>query len=496
MQTKQVDREDTVTISRIEYERLSFLDQQVAFLNEQLCKLRRLIYGVKSERFIPIDSAQGSLFDTSEEQQEADQLSSSEKITYERNIKKKEKQQPVRALLPAHLPREEEVIEPEGLEEGMKKIGEEVTEVLEHTPGRLYVRRIVRPKYVKGKEDGVHIGQLPSLPIPKGNAGPSLLAHIMVSKFVDHLPYYRQIQIFKREGVVLSDSTFNSWFNTTARLVEPLYDSLVKVVQNQGYLQADESPIKVQDGHKERATHLGYHWVYHAPREKLAVFDYQPSRSKQGPKAFLQNFKGYLQTDGYAAYNELGRGDDIVLLGCMAHARRYFQKALDNDKERASYALKLIQSLYAIERQAKEDSELDILTLRKEKALPILKKWKQWLDQQQSQVLPKSSIGKAVNYSLNLWDRLMVYTENADFHIDNNLIENTIRPLTIGRKNYLFAGSHQAAQKAAMFYSFFACCKLHHVNPHLWLKNVLETIQDHSIKQIESLLPHLWKPKT
>ena len=176
--------------------------------------------------------------------------------------------------------------------------------------------------------------------------------------------------------------------------------------------------------------------------------------------------------------------------------KKVFQKALDNDKERASYALKLIQSLYAIERQAKEDSELDILTLRKEKALPILKKWKQWLDQQQSQVLPKSSIGKAVNYSLNLWDRLMVYTENADFHIDNNLIENTIRPLTIGRKNYLFAGSHQAAQKAAMFYSFFACCKLHHVNPHLWLKNVLETIQDHSIKQIESLLPHLWKPKT
>jgi len=183
----------------------------------------------------------------------------------------------------------------------MKKIGEEVTEILEHVPGKLYVRRIIRPNYVKGQQEGVKIAKLPSLPIVKGNAGPGLLAHIQVSKFVDHLPFYRQLQIFKREGVNLADSTLHGWFNATVKLLEPLYEVWVDQVKDQDYLQANESAIKVQDGHKQGATHLGYHWVYHAPKTKLAVFDYQPCRSREGPRGFLQDFKGTLQTDSYAA---------------------------------------------------------------------------------------------------------------------------------------------------------------------------------------------------
>ena len=468
---------------------ISKLQAENAELKRQLAELQRLIFGRKSERFIPADDAQASLF---EESQGDEDVGSAviQPVVYERMVKPKEKQRPVRALLPAHLPREEEVIEPEGLDEGMKKIGEEVTEILEHVPGRLYVRRIVRPKYVKGQQDGVMIGSLPSLPIPKGNAGPGLLAHIQVSKWVDHLPFYRQIQIFKREGVKLADSTLNGWFNGTANLLGPLYDELVSQVKAQDYLQADESPIKVQDGHKQGATHLGYHWVYHAPKSRMAVFDYRPSRSKEEPDKFLLNFKGTLQTDGYAAYNRLGNRKDTTLLACMAHARRKFEKALDNDRELAEYALAVIKTLYAVERDFKEEEITH--QQRMEQAKPILDQWKTWLDAQQQIVLPKSSIGLAVNYTLNLWSRLGRYTDDPDCHIDNNLIENIIRPLAIGRKNYLFAGSHEAAQRAAMFYSFFATCKLNKVEPYQWLKDVLTKIPEAKVNNLSKFLPQNW----
>jgi len=483
MSVAVVSKEELVTITRKEYDELMGLAAQLA-------ELQRMVFGRKSERFITSDDQQTSLFDIDLNSEASTPVT--EPITYQRT-KPKENQKPVRAILPTHLPRQEEIIEPEGLEEGMKKIGEEVTELLEHIPGKLYVRRIVRPKYVKGKEDGVKVAALPSLPIPKSNAGPSLLAHIMVSKWVDHLPYYRQIQMFKREGVTLSDSTFNGWFNATARLISPLYDALVAQIKQENYLQADESPIKVQDNHKEKGTHKGYHWVYHAPRLKLAVFDYQPSRSQDGPRAFLKDFKGYLQTDGYAAYNEQGDRESITLLACMAHARRYFEKALDNDRDKATHALKVIQSLYEIERNAQQDENIDLLAARQQEAVPILNKWKEWLDGQQNNVLPKSTIGKAINYTLSLWSRLIKYTNQSELLIDNNQIENTIRPLAIGRKNYLFAGSHEAAQRAAIFYSLFACCKLHQVNPYEWLKYVLENIQEYPINQIEKMLPHRFK---
>lgn len=481
--------EVTITIPLQEYENLK---AEVLNLKDQLSEFRRLVFGSKSERFIPSETGQCTLFDQEEIET---RVASIEQVSYERSKQPKEKQKPVRALLPAHLPREEEIIEPSDLEEGMNKIGEEVTEILEHIPGKLYVRRIVRPKYVKAKENGVKIAALPGLPIPKGNAGPGLLAHIMVSKWVDHLPYYRQIQIFKREGITLSNSTFNNWFNATANLIEPLYECLVDQIKKQDYLQADESPIKVQDHHKEKGTHMGYHWVYHAPKLKLAVFDYRPSRSQQGPRDFLDTFQGYLQTDGYAAYHEQGKKEGIILLACMAHARRYFEKALDNDKIRAEYALGIIKSLYQIERDAKEDETIDLQQLRVEYAIPILHQWKQWLDDQADQVLPKSSIGKAIHYTLSLWNKLIVYTHDEHLLIDNNPIENAIRPLAIGRKNYLFAGSHDAAKKAAMFYSFFACCKLHQVNPYLWFRSVLEQIQDHSVNKLHLLLPQQYKNK-
>ncbi len=243
--------EETIVLTRKEYEKLKSFEHQLA-------ELKRLVFGTKSERFIAeSDASQLPLFEGEESGEE--QVADPQTITYQRKSPAKEKQHPVRALLPAHLPRQEEVIEPEELREGSKKIGEEVTEILEHTPGKLYVRRIVRPKYVVANKDGVSMAALPSLPIPKGNAGAGLLAHLLISKYVDHLPFYRQVQMFKREGVKLSESTINGWFKAVCKLMEPLYEEIRKQVLESEYIKADETPIPVQSSNKPGATHTGYH---------------------------------------------------------------------------------------------------------------------------------------------------------------------------------------------------------------------------------------------
>lgn len=482
---------EQVVLSKKQYEMLLSENE---YLKQQLNELKRLIFGSRSERFIPTDDSQLSLFDIEKKKEEAQ----TQEISYLRKKADKEKQQAIRAKIPAHLPRVEEVVEPENIEEGSKKIGEEITEVLEYNPARVYVRKIIRPKYAKPNNDGVAIAELPTLPIPKGNAGASLLAYIMVSKFVDHLPYYRQIQIFKRQELVLSDSTLNGWFNATAKLLEPLYDTLEKQLLKSNYIQADESPIGVQDSHKQGSLHSGYQWVYRSPIERLVLFKYHPGRGQEAPKAMLNNFSGTLQTDGYQAYKNMKTNGEITLLACMAHARRYFDKALKNDKKRAEHVLTLMQRLYEIERKARE-REISFETryrYRQLYAKPILLELEEWLFDNQHQTTPQSSIGQAIAYTLNLWTKLKAYIDDGKYEIDNNLIENAIRPLALGRKNYLFAGSHKAAQHAAMFYSFFATCKINNIEPQAWLTDVLNRIPDHKANKLGELLPQNWIAQT
>jgi transposase len=470
--------------------------QEVVVLKQQLSELRRLIFGSKSERFIANDSQENQL-GLFEENLPQEAVSEKEQINYSRN-KPKEKQVPVRALLPAHLPRVEEIIEPESLDAEAVKIGEQVTEILEYNPAKVFVRKIVRPKYVLKKQNRIVIAELPILPLPKSNAGASLLAHILVSKYVDHLPFYRQRQIFKRQDLKLSDSTLSGWFNAATRLLEPLYDCLQNKLLQSKYLQADESPIGVQDSHKSGSLHTGYHWVYHAPEQGLVLFKYDKSRSQKAPQKFLEDFSGTLQTDGYKVYQNLQLKGELKRLSCMAHARRYFEKALDNDKTRASHVLEQIQVLYALERKIKERKTDAQLTqrYRRRYAKPILKQLHLWMQEQYTQVLPKSSIAKAIAYSLRLWTQLSDYTENGNYQIDNNPIENTIRPLALGRKNYLFAGSHKAAQKAAMMYSFFATCKINQVEPYAWLNDILQRIPEHKANKLDQLLPQNWNKRT
>lgn len=488
-----------IILSKEEYEKLLSSNEKLIseneYLKQQLSELKRLIFGSKSERFVPTDDNQLSLFDLSEEKPKEKET---QEISYTREKSPKEKKIAVRVKISAHLPRVEEVIEPDDVPQGSRKIGEEITEILEYNPSTAYVRKIIRPKYAKPDNEGISIAELPSLPIPKGNAGASLLAYIMVSKFVDHLPYYRQIQIFKRQGLILSDSTINGWFNATADLLEPLYNTLENRVLQSNYIQADESPIGVQDSHKKGALHTGYQWVYRSPVERLVLFKYYPSRSRKAAENVLRDFSGSLQTDGYQAYQNMRTHGKITLLACMAHARRYFEKALDNDEKRASYVLTQMQRLYHIERNARE-RKIDFETRRRYRqiyARPVLNELETWLKRNVSQTLPKSAIGKAIAYTLNLWSKLKEYINEGKYEIDNNLIENTIRPLALGRKNYLFAGSHKAAQRAAMMYSFFATCKINNVEPLAWLTDVLNRIPEHKANKLSELLPQNLKEHT
>lgn len=266
---------------------------------------------------------------------------------------------------------------------------------------------------------------------------------------------------------------------------------MVSKVVSQGYIQADETPIKVMDKKKKGTTHQGYHWLYHSPIEKMVIFDYRKGRTREGPKELLKDFKGYLQSDAWQAYDYFNNNKDVIRVGCMAHARRYFEKALDNDKLRAEYVLTEIQKLYAVERKAREENftHQERHAFRLDHAQPVMENLVKWLFREKTATLPGDAIHKAINYALNNWDYLKAYLYDGAVEIDNNLIENAVRPLAIGRKNYLFAGSHDGAKRAAMFYTFFGTCKKNNVNPYQWLKATLDVIADTKTSQLAKLMP-------
>jgi transposase len=479
---------ELITISKQEFEALK---SENAWLKHQLAELKRLIYGAKSERFIASNPNQATLFELPAEQPSE---TPTEQITYTRNKPQQEKKQPLRLELPAHLERREEVIEPADIPDHAKKIGEAITEVLEYEPASAYVRRIVRPKYIVEQTDEqtrIVIAPLPTLPIPKGNAGPSMLAHLLVSKFVDHLPFYRQVQIFKRQDLNIAESTISGWFNAGCDLLVPLYEVLKTKILAGNYLMADETPIPVQTKDKPGATHKGYHWVYYDPGNKLVLFDYRKTRGREGPDELLKNFSGHLQTDGYNAYNHFELNKNITLLACMAHARRKFEHAQENNPLMAKEALELFQQLYDIEGAIRQENlPTDaIKEIRQQRSRPVLDQMKAWLDEQLGGTVPKSAIGSAIAYTLTLWPRLIRYIDDGRFYIDNNLIENSIRPVALGRKNYLFAGSHEAAQQAAVIYSLLGTCKINGIEPFSYLTKTLSAIPDLPFNQLHILLP-------
>jgi transposase len=471
------------------------LEAKVLKLETELVYFRRLIFGQKRERFVPVQQEDQLSFLISTDEKE--RPVETEYISYSRTKPSKKRKHPGRSSLPESLPRKEIILEPEEDVSGCKKIGEEITEELEYEPPKFYVNRYIRPKYARPKDEGIAIAILHFRPIDKGIAGPGLLGHILISKFVDHIPLYRQRGQFRRLGVDISDSTIGGWVLSTCELLTPLFNLLRDNVLSSNYLMVDETTIKVLDPLLKGKTHQGYYWVYYDPLGEQVFFDYQKGRGRDGPNNLLKNFAGHLQTDGYKAYGDLAARKCIISLGCWAHARRYFVEALDNGEKKASWVLECIQKLYEIERIARESdfSYEERYQLRQEKAPHIMKEIKAWLNIECLVVLPKSALGKAIQYILNQWDRLQVYLTDGRLEIDNNLVENAIRPVALGRKNYLFAGSHDSARRAAIVYSIVSTAKLQGIEPYFYLRDIISRIPQHPFKHLDQLLPKNWKLK-
>jgi len=459
-------------------------------------QLHRMIYGSKRERFISTDFPEQLKFEFEPKALEIEQAVEAERetirISYER--KKVKKAHPGRLALPSHLPVVETIIEPIEDTTGMVCIGQEVTDELDYTPAKLFINRTIRPKYITKEDEQSNqkqvIAQL-NRPINKCMASAALLSMIYTDKFIFHLPYFRILQRISQMGVPVPTSTFESWTKRGAQHIKPLFVVHRLYVFSEIYQQIDESPIKVQDRDKPGTLHHGYMWVRYAPLSKSVLFEYYKGRSPDEPLRDLSKFKGYIQTDGYVGYTHLAEKSGITHLSCWAHARRYFDKALPNDLQRASKVLKLIQLLYAIEalaREAKMTNE-QRHALRLEKSLPIINEIGSYIYNERNRVLPKSPIGIAFEYCANRWISLQNYLKDGMLEIDSNLIENSIRPLALGRKNFLFAGNHEAAEDIAIFYSFFGTCKKNEIDPQKWLTYVINNINDTKPSQLKELLP-------
>ncbi|WP_430826943.1 IS66 family transposase [Carboxylicivirga sp. N1Y90] len=482
--------------------------EQLNKLTDQLAWFRRRFWKASSERFIPSDPNQRKIdfdgLDVLPQEEEMIKEVDKELQDYKRQRPHTKKKKPVRLPLPEELRREKEVIEPKGLEDSWVRIGEEVTEVLEHKPGELYVRQIIRPKYAikenyKEQEVAtVQIASLPPLPLPRSNAGASLLAELLINKYFYHLPFYRQISMLKQIGVSLSASTIKGWFQGSCDLLRALYFRLQELVKESDYIQVDESTIPVVNNEKHK-TVKAYLWMVRSVMKPLVYFHYDKgSRAQKVVVELLQGFQGAIQTDGYEAYSIYEQKKGVLLLGCWAHARRKFEESLGEDKAGAEYALAQIAKLYQVETMADEQGldDKQRAELRHRLVYPIMVAFEKWIVKFYPKVLPKSRMGRALSYTYNIFHRLSRYHLDGRYKIDNNLAENAIRPLALGRKNYLFCGNHDAAENAAVIYSLLGCCKAADVNPREWLTDVLSKIpiynNDYSL-DLADLLPHNWK---
>ncbi|TVQ20497.1 MAG: IS66 family transposase [Bacteroidetes bacterium] len=464
--------------------------------NFQLEQIRRMIYGAKRERFIPTIDAHQMKMEFEPQTLEIEQLVSKERekirVNYTRT--KQNKKHQGRLEFPSHLPVVEIIINPTEDTTGMVCIGKEETRELAYSPAKLHVNCYIRPIFIsKEDETGSQKQVIAPLdrPIPKCMASTELLAMIFANKYVFHMPLYRILQQIKQMGFDLPSSTLGSWVKLGAELLVPLFEVHRLHVFRECYQMIDESPIKVQDKNLKGTCHQGYMWVRYAPLSKSALFEYYPSRSAKDPISDLNTFTGFIQTDGYSGYTYLAAREGITHLSCWAHARRYFDKALGNDYQRASHVMKLIQVLYSVEALAREANMTSIErhALRLEKSLPVINEIGQYIYNEKSKVTPKSPIGKAFEYCSNRWISLQNYLKEGILEIDSNLVENAIRPLALGRKNYLFAGSHDAAKNIGMFYSFFATCKKHDIEPQAWLIYVIKNINNTKSSEIKNLLP-------
>ena len=509
---QQVNASQAETIKKLT-EQNDSLQSRIKELTAQVAWLNRQLFGRKSEKLPIIDPNYPDLFAgmlPENAQQIADAHDEAvEKITKTKEERRQEKKN---RIMMEDLPVLEQVIlTPDNLDTNLyKKIGQEVTRIVEHKPGQLYIKEIIREKW--GLKDntatapkgmsGVLIAPMPLLPIYKGIAGASLLAEILLQKYEYHMPYYRQIKQYSHLGMKgLTESTVDGWFKQTMQLLRPLYEVLKAEVMKADYVQADETttPVMNKETHKAAKEYL---WMVRAVIQRLVLFHYDQGSRAGAVIESLANksgFKGYLQCDGFAGYETAFKtSPDVRLVNCMVHIRRHFEQALDENRPMAEHGLTEIQHLYKIEHMC-DDAGLspdERKAKRQELARPIMEAMKLWMETEGVKYSESSLTGKAITYAYTRWDNMMRYLEDGRLLLDNNLAENEIRPITLGRKNYLFCGNHEAAQNMAVVCSLLATCRNHDVNPRDYLNDIISQMPYHtkaSHEELLQLLPHKWK---
>lgn len=478
---------------------LSELKHKQALLDKltyEMALLKRLKFAAKSEA---LSADQSTLFaDALEEDlqavhEEAEQMQCAPE--------RAPRQQAKRQRLPAQLPRQQFEHEPEATEccgQAMRRMGEDVAEKLDYQPGVFTVHRHVRGKWVCACCQTLK--QAPVAPhiIDKGIATAGLLAHVLVAKYADHLPLYRQETIYARAGAPIPRSTLAQWVGSCGVQLQPLVDALRQEVLEHSVIHADETPVQMLKPASQRdgKTHRAYLWAYSPGRHeqmKAVVYDFCESRAGKHAAIFLDRWSGTLLVDDYAGYKQL-MGQKVQEAGCWAHARRkFFELHVANKSQIAEQALAFIGQLYEIERMVAGASEEERLRIRQTQSRPVMEKLQRWLQEHRAKVPEGSATAKAIDYSLRRWQALIGFIDNAQVPIDNNWIENQMRPVALGRKNWLFAGSLRAGQRAAAVMSLIQSAKLNGHDPHAYLKDVMEKLPSWPNSRIEELLPHRWQ---
>jgi transposase len=419
----------------------------------------------------------------------------------ERNTEK-----PARKPLPEHLPREQVVHQPAcccpDCGGALRRIGEDVSEVLEYVPEHFKVVRHVRPKLSCPSCQCIVQVSAPVRPIARGLAGPGLLAHVLVAKYADHLPLYRQAQIYARQGIELDRSTLADWVGDCSRLLTPLVEALGRYVVDTPKLHADDTPVPVLDPGRGK-TRTGRLWTYvrddrpaGSTDPPAVLFRYSPDRKGERVQAHLKRFQGMLQADGYAGFDGLYADGHMLEVGCWAHVRRkFYDFHLNTQSPVAAEALRRIGELYAIEEEIRGRLPEVRASVRRARAGPLLDDLKAWLEAQLARVSKKSELAVAIRYALTRWVALTRYRDDGRLEIDNNAAERALRAVALGRKNYLFAGSDAGGEHAAALYSLIGTAKLIGIDPEAYLRHVLERIAEHPINRIHELLPWAVSPE-
>jgi transposase len=474
-------------------------DQKINHLQDMINLLQRKNYAPQSEivsseqlgLFNEIEDLEASAVVGSDEETEEEKIT----VTYERNKK------PKRPRLPENLPREEVIIDLDEKDKicshdgaKLEKIGEEVSEKLEIVPAKVFVKKTIRYMYAcPCCDEGMKTAPVPATLLPKTMASASLVAYIIIAKFMDGLPLYRQETIFKRIGVILTRQSMARWLVAVSQKLMPLYNLLQDELLSKDYLQMDETTVQVLKEDGKKATSKSYMWVRFAPgMNPIVLFDYFPTRSGQVPIELLEGFKGRLQVDGYDGYAQVCSKNKLTRLGCMDHSRRKFVDAFKTSggKDIGKRGLAFFKSLYGIEEDIAKLSSDEKLKIRQQKSKPILEEIKTWVEDKRLKTTPKSVSGKAINYFHNEYSYLAGYLEDGKLNISNCGVENKIRPFAIGRKNWLFSASVEGAKASAMFYSLIETAKANNVEPFDWLKRVLEKLpQAETVEDYEELLP-------